>query len=187
MAEHPRLEEALKRVLMELNNSILKRRVYNAMLDLKSAHGLDFFRVCNAALQNDLYAGIHRALDKNQDATSFWYIRNIAGDRLEDAANKAGVTITEIECLADKLKPIRDQVHSHVDRRTLGDISKPWKEADITGKELIWLTDSAHEVLRVALLNLTGEDRPVPNYHGEDIGNIMRAYKKEYPNAPISI
>ena len=187
MKEHPRLEEALKRVLLELNNSILKRRVYNAMLDLKSTHGLDFFRVCNAALQNDLYAGIHRAFDKHKDATSFWFIRYITKDQLEDAAKKAGVSITEIERLAEKLKPIRDQVHSHVDRRTLGDTSKPWKDADITGDELIWLTDSAHEVLRVALLDLTGEDCPVPEYHGEDIGNIMCAYKKEYPDAPLSI
>lgn len=187
MADHPRLEEALKRVLLELNNSILKRRTYNALLELNSAHSLDFFRVCNAALHNDLYAGVHRALDQHQDSVSFWYIRNIAGTRIGKAATKAGASIQEIERLAGKLKPIRDQVHFHVDRRTLGDPDRPWEEADITGDELIWLMDSAHEVLRTALYDLTGEDCPIPEYHGEDIGPIMRAYKKERPDAPLSI
>lgn len=187
MAEHIRLEDALKRVLMELNNSILKRRPYNALIGLGSAHGLDFFRICSAALQNEIYAGIHRAFDKHENAVSFWYIRNIARRRLEEAARQAGISIAKIEQIADKLKPIRDQVHFHVDRRTLGDGSIPWRQAGISGDELIWLAATAHEVLRRMLLELTGEDRPIPDYHGEDIEKIMRAYKKEYPDAPVTI
>lgn len=187
MADHSRLEKALKHVLKELNNSILERRAFNELVKLKSAHGLDFFRICSAALQNDLYAGVHRALDKHQDSVSFWYIRNIDGIRLKESARRAGVSMDDIERIADKIKPIRDQVHFHVDRRTLGDANRPWKTAGITGNEIIWLMDSAHEVLRLALLDLTGEDRPVPEYHGEDIEKIMRAYKDEYPDAPLSI
>lgn len=187
MRDHPRLEKAIKRVLMELNNSILKRRAYNAMHKLNSSHGLDFFRVCSAALQNDLYAGIYRAFDQHKDAASFWYIQNIAGGMLLEAAKKAAVSLDELQRVSAKLKPIRDRVHFHVDRSTLEDGSKPWKDADITGNELIWLADSGHSVLREMLLNLTGEDCSVPDYQGDDIGDIMRAYKKEFPNAPLSI
>lgn len=187
MENHPRLEHALKRVLMELNNCILKRRAYNKLLSLKSAHGLDFFRVCSAALQNDLYAGAHRALDKHQDSASFWYIKNIAPKLIEDALKQSNISISEIERMTEKLRPIRDQVHSHIDRSALDKPSKPWQEADITGNEFIWLTESTHEVLRAALLSLTGTDSQIPEYYGEDIELIMRAYKKEHPDAPISI
>lgn len=187
MDSHPRLEKSLERTLKELNNCILKRRAFNKLISLNSAHGLDFFTVCHAALQNDIYAGAHRALDKHQDSAAFWYIKNIAPKRIESAAKEAKVSIPEIERLAEKLKPIRDQVHFHVDRSTLDNPSKPWKEADLTGNEFIWLTESAHEVLRIAMLQLTGTDSQIPDYNGDDIELIIRAYKKEHPNASLSI
>lgn len=187
MKAHPRLMAALRRALLELNNCILKRRAFNKLITLKSSHGLNFFRVASAALHNDLYAGAHRALELHQDSVSFWYIRNIARELIDHVANDADVSIGELERLAGKLKPIRDQVYSHVDRGVLDDPNRPWKEASITGTEFIWLTESAHEVLRRALLQLTGEDCPVPEYHGDDIGDIIRSYKKEHPDAPVSI
>ena len=179
MKNHPRLENALKRVLMELNNCILKRRTYNKLISLKTAHGLDFFRVCSAALQNDLYAGAHRALDKHQDSASFWYIKNIAPVLIDDAARRSNISLSEIERLAEKLRPIRDQVHSHIDKSTLDIPNKPWEEADLTGNEFIWLTESAHEILRLALLDLVGTDSQIPEYYGDDIELIIRAYKNE--------
>jgi hypothetical protein len=187
MKQHARLEPALRRSLMELNNCILKRRALNKLVSLKARHGLNFFRVAAAALQNDVYAGAHRALESHEDSASFWYIRNIAPKLIVQAADAAGVPIEQIERLAEKLKPIRDQVHSHVDRGALDDPDKPWKEAGITGNEFIWLTESAHEVLRQAMLQLTGQDFPVPEYFGDDIEDIIRAYQKEHPDAPVSI
>lgn len=82
---------------------------------------------------------------------------------------------------------MRERVNFHVDRRTLEDESAPWIEADITGNELIFLSESAHEVLRRMLLDLTGEDRSVPDYYGEDIEKIIRAYRDACPNSPLSI
>ena len=187
MKHHPRLEGSLRRVSLELNNCILKRRAFNRLLLLKADHGLNFFRVSAAALQNDLYAGAHRALEIHQDAASFWYIRNIAPELIDRAAAKAGISIAEIEKLAAKLKPIRDQAHAHVDRSAIDHPDKAWREANLTGNEFIWLTESAHEVLRQALLELTNEDSQVSPYDGEDIELIIRAYKKEHPDAPISI
>lgn len=187
MKQNPRLETALRRALMELNNCILKRRAFNKLISLKAYHGLNFFRVAAAALQNDIYAGAHRALESHKDSASFWYIQNIAPDLFSQAAEKADVPIEKIERLAGKLKPIRDQVHSHVDRGALDDPDKPWKEAEITGNEFIWLTESAHEVLRQGMLQLTGQDLPVPEYFGDDIEDIIRAYKKEHPDASVSI
>jgi hypothetical protein len=172
---------------MELNNCILKRRAFNKLISLKASHGLNFFRVAAAALQNDLYAGAHRALETHQDSASFWYIRNIAPEVIDKAAAQSSISIAEIERLARKLKPIRDQVHAHVDRSAIDDPGKAWREADLTGNDFIWLTESAHEVLRRALLKLTNEDSHLPAYDGEDIELIIRAYKKEHPRALVSI
>lgn len=179
--QHPRLKVALEKVLLELNNCILKRRAYNKLLSLNTNHGLDFFRICTAALQNDIYAGAHRAFDTNPDAASFWYIRNICMDEnFEKAVLDTGTTIDILKNLSNKLKPIRDRVHFHSDRRDLIDSNKPWDEADITGDDFISLTENAHEVLRILYLNLTGQDKKVPDYFGDDIANIITAYKEKF-------
>ena len=187
MTTHQRLEPAIRRALLELNNCILKRRAFNKLISLRAGHGLNFFRVAATALQNDVYAGAHRALDSHRDAASIWYIRNIEPGLINKAANDAGISMPELERISSKLKPIRDQVHFHADRRVLESPDAPWDEAGITGNEFIWLTESAHEVLRRALLSLVGEDSPVPDYTGDDIEKIIRAYKKECPDAPISL
>ena len=185
--EHPRLRPALKRVLLELNNCVLKRRAFNSLMTLETSHGLDFFRICKAALENDLYAGAHRAFDRHEDAVSFWYIENISGKLFTEAIAEAMVDRNRIEELAEKLKNIRDRVHFHADRRDLEAPSKPWQDANMSGNEFIDLTESAHEVLRILNRKLTSVDSVIPNYNGADIEKIIRAYKDEYPDAPLSI
>ncbi len=123
--EHPKLTRAIEKVLLELNNCILKRRAFNKFISLKTKHGLDFFLICAYALQNDLYANAHRAFDSHKDATSFWYIRNIAPKEFANAVSDSEISVEELERLAEKLKPIRDRVHFHVDRRDLTDSTRP--------------------------------------------------------------
>jgi len=185
--EHPKLRSALDKVMLELTNCILKRRAFNKFVSLKIAHGLDFFRICAYALRNDLYAGAYRAFDIHKDAASFWYIKNIAPNEFSKALSASRISIDKIEELAEKLKPIRDRVHFHVDRRDLTDPNKAWKDADLTGNEFIFLTEKAHEVLRIMYLNLTGSDRPIPEYYGDDIEKIITAYKEKYKEVPLEI
>ena len=131
--EHPKLRSALDRVLLELTNCILKRRTFNKFVSLKVVHGLDFFRICAFALRNDLYAAAYRAFDSHKDAVSFWYVKNIAPKEFSKALVDSKISIERIEKLSEKLKPIRDRVHFHVDRRDLTDPNKAWKDADLTG------------------------------------------------------
>jgi hypothetical protein len=180
--EHPKLRSALKKVLLELNNCILKRRAYNKFISLNTAHSLDFFRICAYALQNDLYAGAHRAFDTHKDATSFWYIKNVAPKEFAKAASESGIEIKDLEDLGEKLKPIRDRVHFHVDRRDLMEPTKAWEDANLTGNEFISLTENAHEILRIMYLDLTGQDRAIPEYFGDDIEKIITAYREKHEN-----
>ncbi len=185
--EHQKLRSAIEKVLLELNNCILKRRAYNEFISLKTAHGLDFFLICAAALKNDLFAGAHRAFDRNKDATSFWYIKNIAPKEIAKAASDSEIVIEDLEKLAEKLRPIRDRVHFHVDRRDLTEPTKAWEDADLTGDEFISLTENAHKILKIMYLDLTGQDRAIPDYFGKDILKIITAYKEKYKDAPLSI
>ncbi len=178
--ERPKLRSAIEKVLLELNNCILKRRAYNKFISLKTAHGLDFFRICAYALQNDLYAGAHRAFDMHKDATSFWYLKNIAPKEFAKAVSDSKIEMKDLEKLAEKLKPIRDRVHFHADRRDLKEPTKAWNDADLTGNEFISLTENAHEILRVMYLELTGQDRAIPDYFGDDIEKIITAYREKY-------
>jgi hypothetical protein len=185
--EHPKLRKAIEKVLLELSNCILKRRAYNELKSLKTEHGLDFFRICAVALKNDLFAGAHRAFDRHKDATSFWYIKNIAPKEFAKAASDSKIVIEDLEKLAEKLKPIRDRVHFHVDRRDLKEPTKAWDDADLTGNEFISLTEKAHEILRTLYFDLTGQDSSIQEYFGEDIKKIITAYKEKYKDAPLSI
>ena len=97
------------------------------------------------------------------------------------------LVIEDLEKLAEKLKPIRDRVHFHVDRRDITEATKAWDDAELTGNEFISLTENAHEILRIMYLALTGQDRTIPDYFGEDIKKIITAYKVKYKNAPLSI
>jgi hypothetical protein len=185
--EHPKLTKAIEKVLLELNNCILERRAYNKFISLKTAHGLDFFRICAYALKNDIYAGAYRAFDRHKDAVSFWNIRNIAPEEFAKAASDSKIDIKDLEKLAEKLKPIRDRVHFHVDRRDLQGPNDAWKDADMTGNEFNCLTEKAHKILRIMYLELTGQDSTIPDYIGEDIEKRIRAYKEKYPDAPLTI
>lgn len=185
--EHPKLRVALNKVLIELNNCIIKRRTFNAFMSLKSSHSLDYFRVSAYALQNDLYAGAHRAFDSHKDAVSIWYVRNLAPEDFAASAEEANIEIPELERLAEKLKPIRDRVHFHVDRRDLLEPSNAWEDANMTGDEFISLTENAHEILRLMYLKLTGENKTIPEYFGEDIKDIISSYKDRHQDAPLSI
>ena len=97
------------------------------------------------------------------------------------------ISIEELERIVEKLVHIRDRAHFHIDRKDLLEPTKVWSQAGVTGDEFIFLTESAHKVLRRMYQDLTGIDRPIPDYHGEDIINIITAYKEMHPDAPLSI
>jgi hypothetical protein len=186
-AASKRLERALEKNLADLSNGVLKRRAYNLFMSLKSGHPLDFFRIAMHALHNDLYADAHRVFDKHRDTASIYYIRRRAPAAFERAVEAAGVSVAELEAIAAKLNHIRDRIQFHTDKRAVVEPSAAWAQAGLTGNEFIKLTEQSHEVLRLMYLELTGQDRPIPDYHGEDIEDILHSYKEQHPNAPLSL
>jgi hypothetical protein len=182
-----RLVRAVEKNLDDLSDAILQRRTYNAFLAIGSSHSLDFFRVAAHALHDGLYADAHRVFDTHKDAASVWYIRRVAPGVFNRALKVTGISISEIERIAKKLGPIRNRVQFHTAKLDVENPSRAWKEASLTGNDFIRLTEETHEVLRLMYIELTGEDKTVPEYFGKDIEPIMRAYKECHPNAPLHI
>lgn len=182
-----RLRRAIEKNLADLSNCVLKRRAYNAFMALKTSHSLDFFRITSHALHNDLYADAHRVFDKHKEAASICYIKRVPPKAFSKAVIGAGVSLSELEEIAEKLVQIRDRIQFHTDKRHVVEPSNAWQAASLTGDEFIKLTESSHEILRLMYLDLTGEDRPIPEYHGEDIEPIIRAYKAAHPKALLRI
>ncbi|MES2366625.1 MAG: hypothetical protein V4563_12150 [Pseudomonadota bacterium] len=182
-----RLVRAVEKSLNDLSNGILKRRTYNAFLELRTGHSLDFFRIAIHALHDDLYADAHRVFDTHKDTASICYIRRVAPGPFNRAVKAAGVSVPELEQIASKLLHIRNRVQFHTAKRDVEVPAKVWEDARMSGNEFIRLTEQTHEVLRLVYLELTGENKTVPDYFGEDIEPILRAYKEAKPNAPLRI
>jgi hypothetical protein len=188
MSQTPeRLRKAVERNLAELSNCILKRRAYNALIAVGSAHALDFFRISGHALQNDLISHALRVFDRHKDAASFWYIRRQLETQVSKEARNASVSLENIEATAARLNHIRDKAHFHLDKAAVERPASVWDAAGISGDEFIALTEGTHEILRRLYIGLAGVDLPVPDYQGEDVGKIIRAYVSVHPDAPIAI
>lgn len=182
-----RLRRSLEKNLADLSNGILTRRAYNAFSALRSGHSLDYFRVAFHAMHDEIYACAHRVFDSHQDAASIWYIRRVEPKAFSRAAKAAQVDPAELESLATKLLPIRNRIQFHTDKRYVEKPKRVWLDAAVTGNEIIRLTEGGHEVLRGMYRDLFGEDRQVPEYHGEDIERIVHAYKAAYPKTPLRL
>ncbi|MFO1305649.1 MAG: hypothetical protein U1F54_18120 [Burkholderiales bacterium] len=169
-----RLQRAIEKNLADLSNSVLKRRAYNAFLSRRTSHSLDFYRIAIHALHNDMFADASRVFDRHKDAASLWYIHRVTPEDFEAAAKAAGVSLARLGELAAKLHPIRNEVLAHTPKASVVDPTKTWERADMSGNEFIELTEGAYEVLRLLYLQLTGEDRPIPEYSGEDTADIAK-------------
>ena len=58
------------------------------------------------------------------------------------------INITELECVSDKLKHIRDKTHFHIDAYGMLDTKAVWREANLSGKELSAAIDAVWAILK---------------------------------------
>ena len=58
------------------------------------------------------------------------------------------INITELECVSDKLKHIRDKTHFHIDADGMLDTKAVWEEANLSGKELSAAIDAVWAILK---------------------------------------
>ena len=80
-----------------------------------------------------------------------------------------------------------DPMPFHIDKEVAKNPVIVWNEAAIKGDEVQYLLETGHQILNLLYTKRTGKTRDLPDYDGSDVANIIRSYKKCYPNVPIFI
>ena len=182
-----RFNSALDRNIAETSNAILKRRALIGIFNSQSAHGLDFFRVAEHALYNDLLAHAMRVFDTNKGAASFWYLEKCDHAKFIVAAVESKVDLEALRAITKKLRRIRNKTHFHIDKEAVTNPKLVWSLAEISGDYLGESLESAFKLLAYLAFKRDGIHRVVPDYDGSDVPKIIRAYKQAHPEVPIAV
>lgn len=182
-----RYDLALKRNLAEVNNAILERRALIGLINADSAHGLDFFRIAEHALFNDLIAHAIKVFDTHKQAASFWYIKRVDSAALELEAKNSCVKLEDLKEVSEKLKHIRDKTHFHIDKEAVSNPKLVWSLAEITGDYLGESLDAVFKILSSLHYKRTKQKISLPDYDGSDAKKIIISYSDAYPDAHIVV
>ena len=180
-------DAALERCLAELNNAILERRALIALHEVKSAHGLDFFRISAIALFNDLVSHTIKVFEVSKQVAGFWYLERVNEKAFADAAADLNIDVNRIRRFAKRFRTIRNKTHFHIDKMDVLDPRKVWRRAGITGDELGCILEDGYHLLNRVYETRTGKTKSIPDYRGEDIAMIIRAYAKAHPDTAIFV
>src|SRR5690349_14111924 len=175
MTSTDRFERSLIRNLNEVGAAIFERRALVGIEKASSAHAWDFFRVAHNAMFNDMMAHCMRALDRNGQSASFWYLYRCQRKAIDQFVTQRGIDWSLIEAVTDKLKQVRDKTHFHIDRDAVSSPRSIWRAADIKGSELAKCMDGVWEVLQFLHEQHLGEPFDAPVYDGADATQIVKA------------
>jgi hypothetical protein len=78
--------------------------------------GLDFFKVAHTGIQGDWLIRLIRVFEDHGDVASFWYLHRAVQREVEQALGRTTVSMSEIQSLSDRIKPIRNKVFVHIDK-----------------------------------------------------------------------
>lgn len=177
-------EEAIWRNLEELNNAILERRALKGLYNANAVDGLNFFRLAEYALYNDIILYIIRVFEcstTRRNVGSFWYIVKVNKAEAEAAAKECSVSLDEIAMFFKDFKNTRDKTHVHIDLGTLMNPHEAWMPIYITHDNVRYLLENTFNVLSFLYHKVTGVKIDLPDYDGSDVVEIIRSYKKCHP------
>ena len=97
--------------------------------------------------------------------TSFWYIHRTNEKVLDDLATRRDISISSLRNVSEKLKPIRDKTHFHIDPEGVLDPKAVWRDAALTGKELSNAVDDAWTLLVDLQRSLALPEVYIPDYY----------------------
>ncbi len=181
----PRYIRALERNLAELSNAILKRSALIGIDNTHSMHALDFFRIANHALYNDMLSHIMKVFDEHKECASFWWCKTFDEKAFSESVIHNDIDINKIKGLSGRFKNIRNKTHFHIDKNKVSNPKEVWKGEHINGDEVKYLLESGFRILSYIYKAKTGKSRDLPDYDGSDVPDIIRSYKTCFPNTPI--
>ena len=173
--DQSRYKKALFRNLNEVGTAILERR---AMVGIEKGrnhhHGMDFIRIANDAMFNDMIAHAIKLFEDDRRVASFWYIKRCKEKEISDFVCRNEIDMSKLEKIKAKLKRVRDGAHFHIDRDAVKDSKRIWDEAKITGRELAEAIDVALRILDHLYVLDRGSNFYIPRYKGSDATKITK-------------
>jgi hypothetical protein len=169
-------KRVIKRLLHELDQAICEDRAHAALWNHLS-RGVDFWRIAFFALSNDTVAHAMKILDRHKDCVSFWYVFKLREPDICAFCARESLAFSEIEWLSDKLKPIRDRTHNHIDPRDVFDPDAVWQRDPINNARFTAILESLWKILDYLYTQEYGESFGAPDYDASDVGVILEAAK----------
>jgi len=172
-----RYEAAVCENRIQLADAIFMKVAYFAVANVAIPSG--FFQAAERALRGDVVTRACRAYDFGSQSASIWYVMRSDEKRFAEAAKNSGVNVETLDSLARRLRPIRDQVQFHLDKKSVTNSSQVWSSADLTWNEMDMLLYGGLKLLaNLAVPDAAGPTEPV-SYDGSDIRRMFP------PLAPI--
>lgn len=171
---HTRLEaRVVDRSLDELARAILFKRALRGLHRAKTAHGIDFVRLCSLALYDQTFAHAIKVLDPREQAGLWYLVRRYPRETSRFCAQHS-IFLGHIRSIAKGLLHVRDKTLFHLDAKGVLDPSAVWAKANITGRQFDDAVDAAFRLLCHLHECIKGSTHDPPEYDGEDATRILQ-------------
>jgi hypothetical protein len=128
-------------------------------------------------LKGDLMARLSRVFEDHEAVASFWYLHRCDPKRVE-----SDLDLPKLKEFSHRLKTARDTTFSHIDKRTVADPDRPYREAAITYDEI---QDAAESVWRTLarLQRETFQNVPDEKFD-QPLRDLIEMYASELAEVP---
>lgn len=173
-AHDDRFERTLKRLFNETYNLMC---VQAALEALQNSTAGEILQAAFSALYGDRLLRLIRIFENSSDTATFWYLH-----RCEPQNVEKGMDISRLKEFSEKVKRIRDKTFVHIDKDFVFDPDAVYKEAHLTGNEIIWAIESVWCTL-VRLLDQRSGSPPtlgrmtldkVREIYQRDLGDLIK-------------
>jgi hypothetical protein len=168
-----RYKRTVKRVTTEAS-WLLTEQTALVALGRVDAHGLDFFRVAFTALLGDRLLRLVRVLEENTRVASFWYLHRCNPKGVEQALQKAKITLADLRDFSRRLKSIRNKTFVHIDKDAVFDPNKIYKHAGIKNSDVDRIVGGLCAAMQALYKATFGQVYRRDSYSGADIALLER-------------
>jgi hypothetical protein len=170
-----RLTRTVRRLLAELCWIRYEQNVLRHLKGLDHV-GVDFFLVTHTGLRGDRLIRLVRIFEESERVASFWYLLRCRPKHVEGLLSDAGVKLSDVQDLSNRLKIVRNAVFVHIDKRGVFDPPAIYKAAGLTGRRIEKVVDCLWSALQRFYEELSGSQYNADDYNARDVRPLHRLY-----------
>ncbi len=168
-------EEAFKRCLSELQRCIYYFRIVQILdEEPRNTIGIDFLALARIAFYDQMVAHAIKVFDRDSKSVTYWQIAQNHADKVGDIEVRLSFSSQEVRRIAEGLRLIRSKTHFHIDRVSVINPTKIWKDAGVTWDDIERLAKFGYAVVEAVYFKQFGLKKPLQDYYGNDLREIMK-------------